>query len=123
HSMAFTVQHLDAWYGRKQALFDINLSIEPQTVTAMIGPSGCGKSTFIRCLNRMHEEVPEASAEGKVLLENVDIYRKNTDPVAVRRKIGMVFQKPNPFPSLSVFENTVAGLKLAGVRRVSLLKE
>ena len=89
--MAFTVQHLDAWYGRKQALFDINLSVEPQTVTAMIGPSGCGKSTFVRCLNRMHEEVPDARVKGTVLVDGFDIYARSIKPRHVREHIGMVF--------------------------------
>jgi len=92
-------------------------------VTALIGPSGCGKSTFVRCLNRLHEETPGARAEGKVLLQGKNIYGFKVDPVSIRRKIGMVFQKPNPFPSLTIFENVVAGLKLAGIRRKSILLE
>ncbi len=117
------VSKLNAWFGKSHAVKDVSLSFEPHTVTAIIGPSGCGKSTFIRCLNRMHEEVPEARAEGSVVLEGNDIYGAGVDPVSLRRRIGMVFQKPNPFPSFSIFENVTAGLKLAGIRRKSFLKE
>ena len=117
------VQNLNAMFGSNLAVKDISLGFEANTVTAIIGPSGCGKSTFIRCLNRLHEEVPDASAKGRVLLEGSDIYATGVDPVMIRRKIGMVFQKPNPFPSLSVFDNVVAGLKLAGVRNRSILSE
>ncbi|NBW99543.1 phosphate ABC transporter ATP-binding protein [bacterium] len=106
-----------------QALKNIQIEFSPQTVTALIGPSGCGKSTFVRCLNRLHEEVPGAYATGKVILQGKNIYESSVDPVLIRRKVGMVFQKPNPFPSLSVFDNVVAGLKLAGIRRKSILME
>jgi phosphate transport system ATP-binding protein len=95
----------------------------PGQVTAIIGPSGCGKSTFIRCLNRLHEEVPGARSEGTVRLEGANIYGSETDPVTIRRRVGMVFQKPNPFPALSIHDNVAAGLKLAGIRRRSLLLE
>ncbi len=105
---------LNAWFGAKQALFDITMSAEPQSVTALIGPSGCGKSTFIRCLNRMHEEVRGARVEGKVLFDGQDVYAPGVDPVEVRRRIGMVFQRPNPFPTMSVLDNAVAGLRLSG---------
>ena len=105
---------LNAWFGAKQALFEITMSAEPQSVTALIGPSGCGKSTFIRCLNRLHEEVRGARVEGKVLFDDQDIYAPGTDPVEVRRRIGMVFQRPNPFPTMSVIDNAVAGLRLSG---------
>ena len=105
---------LSAWFGAKQALFDITMSAEPQSVTALIGPSGCGKSTFIRCLNRLHEEVRGARVEGKVLFDGQDIYGPGMDPVEVRRRIGMVFQRPNPFPTMSVIDNVVAGLRLSG---------
>ena len=118
-----SVEKLNAWFGSIHALKDISLDFSPRSVTALIGPSGCGKSTFVRCLNRLHEEVPGATAEGKVLLQGKDIYDSKVDPVLIRRKIGMVFQKPNPFPALSVFENVVAGLKLAGIRRKSILSE
>jgi len=116
-------QGLTAWFGSSIAVHNISLKFQLNTVTAIIGPSGCGKSTFIRCLNRMHEEIPGAKAKGKVLLEGRDIYAPGVDPVSVRRKVGMVFQKPNPFPSMTIFENVVAGLKLAGIRRQSILKE
>ncbi len=99
------------------------MSFAANTVTAIIGPSGCGKSTFIRCLNRLHEEVPGAHSEGKVILEGRDIYGIGTDPVELRRRIGMVFQKPNPFPAQSIFDNVVVGLKLAGVKKRPLLQE
>ena len=118
-----SVEKLNAWFGPIHALKDISLDFSPRSVTALIGPSGCGKSTFVRCLNRLHEEVPGAAAQGKVLLQGKDIYDSKVDPVLIRRKIGMVFQKPNPFPALSVFENVVAGLKLAGIRRKSILLE
>ena len=108
------VSGLSAWFGSKQVLRDINLGIEQGAATAIIGPSGCGKSTLIRCLNRMHEEVRSARVEGKVLFDGEDIYDQRVDPVVIRRRIGMVFQKPNPFPTMSILENTVAGLKLLG---------
>jgi len=117
------VQNLNAWYNQKQALFDVNLYIKPNMVTAMIGPSGCGKSTLIRCLNRMHEMVIGARVEGQVLLDGLDVYGPNLDPVDVRRRIGMVFQKPNPFPNMSIGDNVVAGLKLTGVRDKAKLGE
>jgi phosphate transport system ATP-binding protein len=116
-------ENLNAWFGPVQALKNIDLEFSPHSVTALIGPSGCGKSTFVRCLNRLHEEVPGATAQGKVILQGKNIYDVAVDPVLIRRKIGMVFQKPNPFPSLSVMENVVAGLKLAGIRRKSILME
>ncbi len=117
------VKRLNAWFGESQAVRDVSLEIHPNTATAIIGPSGCGKSTFIRCLNRLHEEVPGARAAGEVVLAGMDIYGNGVDPVTIRRKIGMVFQKPNPFPALSIFDNVAAGLKLAGIRRRSFLKE
>jgi phosphate transport system ATP-binding protein len=118
-----SVDDLCAWFGGTQALKNVSLNFKPNTVTALIGPSGCGKSTFVRCLNRLHEEVPGARASGEVVLEGMDIYGTGVDPVMIRRKIGMVFQKPNPFPALSVFDNVAAGLKLAGIRRRTVLKE
>ena len=108
------VRRLHAWFGPLEVLRGIDLSIDPQKVTAIIGPSGCGKSTFIRCLNRMHEVVPGARAEGQVLLDGADLYAPGVDPVDVRRRIGMVFQRPNPFPTMSVFDNVAAGLRLNG---------
>jgi phosphate transport system ATP-binding protein len=117
------VRQLNAFYGKKQALYDIDLAIGSNQVTAIIGPSGCGKSTLIRCLNRMHELVPDASVRGEVLLDGSDIYGESLDPVDVRRRIGMVFQKPNPFPNMSITDNVVAGLKLNGVRDRGRLEE
>jgi len=116
-----TVENLNAWFGAKQVLFEISLGIEKNGITAIIGPSGCGKSTFIRCLNRMHEVVPRAKASGKVLVDEMDIYDKDIDPVDIRRRIGMVFQKPNPFPTMSIRDNVVAGLKLSGVKDNKIL--
>ena len=107
---------LKAWFGKSQALKGIDLPLAENQVTAIIGPSGCGKSTFVRCLNRMHEVVPGAHAEGTVTLDGADIYGPGTDPVLVRRRVGMVFQKPNPFPTLSIRENVLAGLPLNGRR-------
>ncbi len=112
-----TIERLSAWYGRRQALRDISLSIVPGRVTAIIGPSGCGKSTLVRCLNRLHEVVPGARVEGRVLLNGDDIYARGVDPVLVRRRVGMVFQRPNPFPTMSVFENVAVGLRLNGLAR------
>ncbi len=116
-------QDLNAWFGENQAVKDISIKIKSNALTAIIGPSGCGKSTLIRCFNRMHELVPNAKVSGKVLLDDVDIYSEGTDPVAVRRRVGMVFQKPNPFPTMSVYDNVVAGLKLSGVRDKKSLDE
>lgn len=114
---------LSAWFGSTQAVRSVSLDFQANQVTAIIGPSGCGKSTFLRCLNRMHEEIPGAYATGKVQVSGTDIYGAAVDPVGIRRRVGMVFQKPNPFPTLSVFDNVAVGLKLAGVRRQSVLKE
>jgi phosphate transport system ATP-binding protein len=108
---------LNAWFGQKQALKDINVDIKANTVTAIIGPSGCGKSTFIRCLNRMHELIPNAKMSGQILLDGKNIVDKNVDPVMVRRRVGMVFQKPNPFPTMSIYDNVAAGLKLTGAKK------
>ena len=117
------VRKLNAWYSQKQALFDVDLSVRPNMVTAMIGPSGCGKSTLIRCLNRMHDLVPGSKVSGQVLFDGVDIYGPELDPVDVRRRVGMVFQKPNPFPNMSIADNVVAGLKLTGVKDRGKLHE
>jgi phosphate transport system ATP-binding protein len=117
------VRDLNAWFGNTHVLHGIGVTIAPKAVTAVIGPSGCGKSTFIRCLNRMHEVVPGARVTGSVRVEGMDVYAPGVDPVQVRRKIGMVFQKANPFPTMSVFDNVVAGLRLAGVRERSVLDE
>jgi phosphate transport system ATP-binding protein len=114
-SYKIEIQNLSAWFGSKQVLQDITMKIKENVVTAIIGPSGCGKTTLIRCLNRMHELTPKTKVTGKVLLDGEDIYGENVDPVTVRRRIGMVFQKPNPFPMMSIYDNTAAGLKLNGV--------
>ena len=117
------VSGLNAYYGNFRAVEDISMTVEPRSVTAFIGPSGCGKSTFLRTLNRMHEVVPGARVEGKVMLDNEDLYGNGIDPVAVRRTVGMVFQRPNPFPTMSIKENVAAGLKLNGVRNRKLVDE
>jgi phosphate transport system ATP-binding protein len=117
------VLELSAWYGKTQAIRGVTLDVPDRQVTAIIGPSGCGKSTLVRCLNRMHEVVPGAWVQGQVLLGGRNIYDPNVDPVALRRFVGMVFQRPNPFPTMSVFENAVAGLKLAGNGNRAFLAE
>lgn len=114
-SYKIEVENLNAWFVPKHVLININLKILENTVTAIIGPSGCGKTTLIRCFNRMHEIVPSAKVSGRVLLNGKDIYNEDVDPVLIRRKIGMVFQKPNPFPMMSVYDNVVAGFKLNGI--------
>ncbi|HZU41080.1 MAG TPA: phosphate ABC transporter ATP-binding protein PstB [Terriglobales bacterium] len=108
------VQRLNAWFGKNQALHDVTMSIAANHATAIIGPSGCGKSTFVRCLNRMHETLPEATVAGKVKVGEQEIYGNGTSAVQIRRRIGMVFQKPNPFPTMSIYDNVAAGLKLNG---------
>ena len=108
-------ENLNAWFGNNHVLKDISIGLLTNDVTAIIGPSGCGKSTLIRCLNRMHELVPGARTKGSVLLDEANVYAKGVDPVTVRRRVGMVFQKPNPFPTMSVYDNVAAGLKLNGV--------
>src|SRR5256714_14504049 len=105
-----------SYYGAFKAIEDINMVIEPKSVTALIGPSGCGKSTFLRTINRMHEVLPGARVEGKVLLDSEDLYGAGIDAVAVRRTIGMVFQRPNPFPTMSIYDNVAAGLRLNGIK-------
>ncbi|HVA19982.1 MAG TPA: phosphate ABC transporter ATP-binding protein PstB [Solirubrobacteraceae bacterium] len=112
-----SLRELRAFYGREEQLKGIDLEFEANQVTAIIGPSGCGKSTMIRCINRMHEEIPGARAEGRVLLDGTDVYDPSVDVVAVRRMIGMVFQKANPFPTMSIFDNVASGLRLTGRRR------
>jgi phosphate transport system ATP-binding protein len=108
------VSGLSAFYGSHRAIDDISMSVEPRSVTAFIGPSGCGKSTFLRTLNRMHEVTPGGRVEGKVALDGEDLYGSGVDPVSVRRTIGMVFQRPNPFPTMSIYDNVAAGLRLNG---------
>jgi phosphate transport system ATP-binding protein len=107
-------EDVNVWFGERHVLKDVSLTFPANEVTALIGPSGCGKSTFIRTLNRMHELIPSAGFGGKVLLDNEDIYGDDVDPVNVRVKIGMVFQKPNPFPTMSIRDNVISGLKLSG---------
>ena len=106
------VNNLNVYYSSFLAVEDVSLAIEPKSVTAFIGPSGCGKSTFLRTLNRMHEVIPGARVEGEVLMDGTNLYDSSVDPVAVRRHVGMVFQRPNPFPTMSIAENVVAGVKL-----------
>jgi phosphate transport system ATP-binding protein len=117
------VENLSMYYGTFKALQDVGMTIRRNMVTALIGPSGCGKSTFIRSLNRMHEIVPGARVEGTVLLDDEDIYASDVDPVRVRRKVGMVFQKPNPFPTMSIYDNVIAGIKLGRRRKKSELDD
>ncbi|WP_327006568.1 phosphate ABC transporter ATP-binding protein PstB [Dactylosporangium sp. NBC_01737] len=112
-----------SYYGSFKAIDGVSMTIEPKSVTALIGPSGCGKSTFLRSINRMHEVLPNARIEGQLLIDGQNIYDKDVDVTAVRRMIGMVFQRPNPFPTMSIFDNVVAGLRLNGVRKKSLLEE
>jgi phosphate transport system ATP-binding protein len=110
------IRDLNVYYGAFKAVEDVSMTIEPRSVTAFIGPSGCGKSTFLRTLNRMHEVVPGGRVEGYVALDDQDLYASSVDPVAVRRTVGMVFQRPNPFPTMSIFDNVAAGLRLNGLR-------
>jgi phosphate transport system ATP-binding protein len=107
------VKNLNAWFGKKQALYDINMTALANHCTAVIGPSGCGKSTFVRCINRMHETIPDARAAGSIMIGDVDAYN-GTSSTQLRRRVGMVFQKPNPFPTMSVYDNVASGLKLNG---------
>lgn len=123
NDVVLSVKNLNAYFGEHHAVKSVGLEVKRGEVHALIGPSGCGKSTFLRCLNRLHEEVPGARVTGEVWLQGTQIYAPGTDPVAIRRRIGMVFQKPNPFPSLSIFDNVAAGLRLAGIRRRALLEE
>ncbi len=112
---------LNAWYGRRQVLYDVSVDLLERQVTAIVGPSGCGKSTFLRCLNRLHEEVPRSRSEGQIFLDGEDLMQQ--DPVTVRFRVGMVFQKPSPFPHTSIYENVAAGLRLMGIRRNDELDE
>jgi phosphate transport system ATP-binding protein len=111
---------LRAFYGARERIKGIDLDLQPNRVTAIIGPSGCGKSTMIRCINRLHEEIPGARSEGRVLLDDVNLYDPAVDVIAVRRTVGMVFQRPNPFPTMSIFDNVAAGPRLAGMGRADL---
>jgi phosphate transport system ATP-binding protein len=117
------VSGLDIFYGSFKAVEDVSMTIEPRSVTAFIGPSGCGKSTFLRALNRMHEVIPGARVEGKVMLDDEDLYGPGVDPVGVRRTVGMVFQRPNPFPTMSIYDNVAAGLRLNGVKKKATLDD
>ena len=117
------VSNLNAYFGNIQALKGINISIKEKMVTAIIGPSGCGKSTFIRCINRLHEAVQHTKVSGEGLLDGKHIYSTDVDPIEIRRRIGMVFQKPNPFPILSIYDNVAAGLKLNGIKEKYYLYE
>ena len=117
------IEDLNVYYGPFRAVRGVSLTIPPRAVTAIIGPSGCGKSTFLRTLNRMHELTPGARVEGKVTLDGIDIYRPDVDPVQLRRVVGMVFQRPNPFPTMSIYDNVTAGLRLTGRHKRSELDE
>ena len=117
------VSDLNVYYGSFKAVEGVSMTVEPRSVTAFIGPSGCGKSTFLRTLNRMHEVIPGGRVEGKVMLDDQDLYAQGVDPVAVRRTVGMVFQRPNPFPTMSIYDNVAAGLKLNGVKGRKKLDE
>jgi phosphate transport system ATP-binding protein len=120
--VGITVEHVNAFYGKTQALFDINLVFQANHATALIGPSGCGKSTFIRCLNRMHETIPDARVEGTVRIGDLSVY-DGTSATQLRRRVGMVFQKANPFPTMSIYDNVASGLKLNGFRNRKQLDE
>jgi len=122
-SKRIDVHNLNVYYGDFLAVNDVSMTIEPRSITAFIGPSGCGKSTFLRTLNRMHEVIPGGRVEGQVLLDDEDLYAPGVDPVAVRRTVGMVFQRPNPFPTMSIGDNVVAGLRLNGVKDKKVLAE
>ena len=117
------VKDLNVYYGDFKAVEGVSLTIEPRSVTAFIGPSGCGKSTFLRTLNRMHEVVPGGRVEGQVMLDDKDLYASSVDPVSVRRTVGMVFQRPNPFPTMSIYDNVVSGLRLSGMKDKKALAE
>ena len=120
-TVKLSTKDLRARFSKVEVLKGINLSFPEKKVTAIMGPSGCGKTTLIRCLNRIHELTPNAKVEGEVILDGVNIYSPQVDPVAIRRRIGMVFQKANPFPTMSIYDNAIAGLKLAGVRNKEML--
>jgi phosphate transport system ATP-binding protein len=117
------VKDLNVFYGAFKAVEDVTMTVEPRSVTALIGPSGCGKSTLLRTLNRLHEVIPGGRVEGSVHLDDADIYAANVDPVAVRRTVGMVFQRPNPFPTMSIGDNVAAGLRLNGLKNKNALAE
>jgi phosphate transport system ATP-binding protein len=122
-ALTFQVKNVSIWYGEKRAIDDVTLGVASNAVTAIIGPSGCGKSTFLRALNRMHELTPKTRMEGTVLLHGDDLYSSTVDPAIVRRRVGMIFQKSNPFPTMTIGENVVVGLRLNGVRNQKFLNE
>ncbi len=121
YPIKLSIKHLDFYYGEKQALFDINMMIAERRITALIGPSGCGKSTFLRCLNRMNEQIPNTRVEGEILIDDENVYAPSTDVVELRRRVGLVFQKPNPFPQ-SVFDNIALAPKSLGLARGEALR-
>jgi phosphate transport system ATP-binding protein len=123
NELKLSVTSLNAWFASKIALKNINIDFKQNCVTALIGPSGCGKTTLLRCINRMHEMTPNASVKGKIILDDLDIYDKSSDPVVVKRRMGMVFQKPNPFPTMSIYDNVASGLKLNGIKNKTLIKD
>jgi phosphate transport system ATP-binding protein len=116
-------ENVNVYYGNYLAVKNISIKFPEKSVTALIGPSGCGKTTFLRCLNRMHDMTKSARVEGKVMIDDIDLYDKSIDPIYHRRKVGMVFQKPNPFPTMSIYDNVVAGVRLNGVRDKKILDE
>jgi phosphate transport system ATP-binding protein len=122
-NIKLSIQNVNAWFGKKHAVKNVSLDVKENSITAFIGPSGCGKTTLLRCINRMHEMTPKARSDGKVILDGFDIYDKSTDPAMIKRRIGMVFQKPNPFPTMSIHDNVAAGLKLNGVRDKKLIRD
>ncbi|PRR75104.1 Phosphate import ATP-binding protein PstB 3 [Moorella humiferrea] len=117
------IEDFNAWYGQNHVVKDVNLEVYTNQITAIIGPSGCGKSTFIRCLNRLHELIPGARTKGRVFLDGEDIYGANVDAADLRRRVGMVFQKPNPFPTMSIFDNVAVGLRLHGIPSGTTVEE
>ena len=122
-SIKLSIEKVNAWFGNKHAVKDVSLKVQENTVTSFIGPSGCGKTTLLRCINRMHEMTSGAKSDGKIMLDDLNIYDKSADPAIIKRRIGMVFQKPNPFPTMSIFDNVAAGLKLNGIRDKKLIRE
>jgi phosphate transport system ATP-binding protein len=117
------IENLSAWYGEHQVLKNVSFDIYENKVTAIIGPSGCGKSTLIRCINRLHEVIPQAKVAGKIYIDNKNIYDPDVDPMGIRKKVGMVFQQPNPFPTMTIYENVIIGLKLNGFKDKNKLNE
>ncbi len=118
-----TFEHVSKKFGDVAAVNDLNIHIEDKEFLVLVGPSGCGKTTLLRCLNRMHEMTPGAHADGRVVVDGIDIYDKSIDPVVIRRRIGMVFQKPNPFPTMNIFDNVSAGLRLNGMKNKTIISE